>query len=324
MSHPEDRSGPRPESHPGSRPEPGSVPASTGRRTRRRALVAAAVLLPVALVAGLALAREGSPGGRPASVDGRGGGEGPAGSSPSEGARPDGSTGPAAKAPLAGKVVVVDPGHNPGNFQHAEEINREVDIGTGRKACDATGTTTSDGPGGYREADFTLDVSRKLRARLREQGATVILTHDADRAWGPCVDERARIGNEARADAVVSVHADGSARGNRGYHLILPARVKAGAADTAAIVGPSRDLGERIGRQFALATGSEPANYLGGGTGIDVRDDLGGLNLSRVPKVFIECGNMRDPQDAARLTDGAWREKAARGIAEGIMSFLRG
>ncbi|MFD8936202.1 N-acetylmuramoyl-L-alanine amidase [Streptomyces sp. NPDC059578] len=323
MSHPEDRSAPRPE----SRPEPGSVPAQAGRRTRRRALLAAAVLLPVALVAGLALAQEGSPEGRPASVDGKNGGEGAAGSSPSGGAPVNGSGGsggPAAKAPLAGKVVVVDPGHNPGNFQHAQEIDREVDIGTGRKACDATGTTTSDGPGGYREADFTLDVSRKLRARLRELGATVILTHDADRAWGPCVDERARIGNEARADAVVSVHADGSARGNRGHHLILPARVKAGAADTAAIVGPSRDLGERIGRQFALATGSEPANYLGGGSGIDVRDDLGGLNLSRVPKVFIECGNMRDPQDAARLTDGAWREKAARGIAEGIMSFLRG
>jgi N-acetylmuramoyl-L-alanine amidase len=326
VSHPEPR--PEPGSEPGREPRPrsasgsGPVPGPAGRRTRRRVLLAAALLLPVALVAGLALTQGGSPDGRPASVDGRGGGAGAA--DPSGGGRADGSAGSAAKAPLAGKVVVVDPGHNPGNFRHAAEIGREVDIGTGRKACDATGTTTGDGPGGYREADFTLDVSRELRTRLREQGATVILTHDADRPWGPCVDERARIGNEARADAVVSVHADGSARGNRGHHVILPARVKGGAADTAAIVGPSRDLGERIERRFALATGSKPANYLGGGTGIDVRDDLGGLNLSRVPKVFVECGNMRDPADAARLTDGAWRAEAARGIAEGIMSFLRG
>ena len=51
---------------------------------------------------------------------------------------------------------------------------------------------------------------------------------------------------------------------------------------------------------------------------------LTGLNLSTVPKVFIECGNMRDSKDAALLTSGAWRQKAAQGISEGIVSFLRG
>ncbi|MGO4758394.1 N-acetylmuramoyl-L-alanine amidase, partial [Streptomyces sp. 2MCAF27] len=43
-----------------------------------------------------------------------------------------------------------------------------------------------------------------------------------------------------------------------------------------------------------------------------------------VPKVFIECGNMRDSKDAAELTDAAWRERAARGIAQGITDFLNG
>ncbi len=51
---------------------------------------------------------------------------------------------------------------------------------------------------------------------------------------------------------------------------------------------------------------------------------LGGLNLSKVPKVFVECGNMRDSQDAGRLTSGSWRQKAAQGLSEGIVSFLRG
>lgn len=150
------------------------------------------------------------------------------------------------------------------------------------------------------------------------------LTQDGDRSWGPCVDERARIGNSAHADAVVSVHADGSAAGNRGFHVILPASVHSGAADTRAIVAPSRDLGERIAGNFVRDTGSAPSNYVGGGTGLDVRSDLGGLNLSTVPKVFIECGNMRDSKDAALLTSGVWRQKAARGISEGIVSFLRG
>ncbi|MFD0368549.1 N-acetylmuramoyl-L-alanine amidase [Streptomyces sp. NPDC059071] len=223
--------------------------------------------------------------------------------------------------PLAGRTVVIDPGHNPGNFRHSTEINKKVDIGTTRKECDTTGTSTN---AGYTEAAFTLDVSHRLRDLLKKQGAEVVLVHDAERPYGPCIDERARIGNAAKADAVVSVHADGSATGNRGFHVILPARVSGGSADTATIVGPSRTLGEEIVTHFARATGSSPANYIGSGTGLDVRDDLGGLNLSTVPKVFLECGNMRDPKDAALLTDAAWRQKAAQGIANGIGAYLEG
>ncbi|MFE6227647.1 MULTISPECIES: N-acetylmuramoyl-L-alanine amidase [unclassified Streptomyces] len=239
---------------------------------------------------------------------------------------PSATATPPADRPLAGRTVVVDPGHNPGNFRHTREINEKVDIGTARKECDTTGTAT-DATGGaapYTEAAFTLDVSHRLRDLLEARGATVVLTHDADRPYGPCIDERARIGNAAKADAVVSVHADGSAKGNRGFHVIVPAKVKEGAADTGPIVAPSRALGERIVAGFRRATGTSPANYLGGGTGLDVRSDLGGLNLSTAPKVFVECGNMRDPKDAALLTSGAWRQKAARGIADGIVTYLQG
>ncbi|MFF8870911.1 N-acetylmuramoyl-L-alanine amidase [Streptomyces massasporeus] len=240
--------------------------------------------------------------------------------SPKPTATPSASA-PAASGPLKGKVVVIDPGHNPGNFQHASEINRKVNIGTNSKECDTTGTSTNDG---YTEAKFTLDVAHRMRTLLQEQGATVKLTQDGDRPFGPCVDERARIGNRAKADAVVSIHADGSGAGNRGFHVILPGAVHAGAADTRAIVGPSRDLGERVAGRFVAVTGSAPSNYIGDGGGLVTREDLGGLNLSTVPKVFIECGNMRDSKDAALLTSGAWRQKAAQGISEGIVSFLRG
>ncbi|MET8134907.1 N-acetylmuramoyl-L-alanine amidase [Streptomyces sp. NPDC005251] len=231
------------------------------------------------------------------------------------------SSAPGASGSLKGKVIVIDPGHNPSNFQHTSEINRKVDIGTNWKECDTTGTSTN---AGYTEARFTLDVAHRMRAILEKQGATVKLTQDGDRSFGPCVDERARIGNAAHADAVVSIHADGSAAGNRGFHVILPASVHAHAADTRPIVASSRDLGERIAGLFVRETGSAPSNYVGDGTGLVVRKDLGGLNLSTVPKVFIECGNMRDSKDAALLTSGAWREKAARGISEGIVGFLHG
>ncbi|WP_330447964.1 N-acetylmuramoyl-L-alanine amidase [Streptomyces anulatus] len=232
-----------------------------------------------------------------------------------------GSAKPLPKGPLTGRTVVIDPGHNPRNRDHTREINEKVGIGTGRKECDTTGTSTDDG---YAEARFTLDVSHRLRTLLEAEGARVRLTHDADRPFGPCIDERARIGNEAKADAVVSVHADGSAVGNRGFHVILPAGVKGGGADTSKIVKSSADLGARIAGHFVRTTGSAPSNYIGGNTGLDTRNDLGGLNLSTVPKVFVECGNMRDPKDAALLTSASWRQKAAQGLADGITSYLKG
>jgi N-acetylmuramoyl-L-alanine amidase len=226
-----------------------------------------------------------------------------------------------AARPLAGRVVVLDPGHNANNRNHTAEIAKLVDIGTARKACDTTGTATN---GGYSEAAYTLDVSRRARALLIKRGATVKLTQNGDRVFGPCINERAGIGNAAHADAAVSVHADGSATGNRGFHVIMPAAVHQGIADTRAIVAPSRRLGIALKTSFAEATKSAPSNYIGGGTGLKTRDDLGGLNLSTVPKVFIECGNMRDPQDAAHLTDPRWRQRAAQGIADGITAFLEG
>ncbi|MFH8218726.1 N-acetylmuramoyl-L-alanine amidase [Streptomyces sp. NPDC018057] len=252
-----------------------------------------------------------------------------ASASPAAPGAPSGSPGPSSEdgkgsgaGTLAGKVVVIDPGHNPGNFRHTSQINRPVDIGTGRKECDTTGTSTNDG---YAEARFTLDVAHRLRTLLQRQGVTVKLTHDdGSPDWGPCVDERARIGNSAHADAALSIHADGAAPGDRGFHVILPAAVHGGAADTRPIAAASRVLGEHVADGFRRSTGEPPSDYLGGGTGLVTRKDLGGLNLSTVPKVFIECGNMRNRTDAALLTSGSWRQKAAEGLSEGIVSFLRG
>lgn len=247
----------------------------------------------------------------------------PAPAKPSSAVPPPASTSPAGTPALSlkGKVVVIDPGHNTNNVDHTAEINRLVDIGTTRKECDTTGTSTN---GGYSEASFTLDVSRRVRALLAERGAKVRLTQDGDRSFGPCIDERARIGNEAHADAAVSIHGDGSAAGNRGFHVITPVAVHAGIADTRSIVAPSGLLGLALKSHFATETGAAPANYIADGTGLMARDDLGGLNLSTVPKVFIECGNMRDARDAAQFTDPTWRQRAAEGIADGITAFLQG
>ncbi|QMU68329.1 N-acetylmuramoyl-L-alanine amidase [Streptacidiphilus sp. P02-A3a] len=225
----------------------------------------------------------------------------------------------AAALPLTGKVVVIDPGHNPDNYLHPDQVNALVQVGNGSKACDTTGTETD---AGYPEADFTLDVARRVRTVLQAEGATVVFTQDGNLPWGPCVTQRAEIGNAAHADAALSIHGDGAGADDHGFHVILPAVVVGGGADTRPIVGPSRTLGLDLRSAFHTATGEPFASYVNQGTGLDVRSDLGGLNLSTVPKVFIECGNMRNATDAGRMTSAAWRQLAAQGIASGLRAFL--
>jgi N-acetylmuramoyl-L-alanine amidase len=52
------------------------------------------------------------------------------------------------------------------------------------------------------------------------------------------------------------------------------------------------------------------------------RDDLGGLNLSKVRKPLIESGNMRSSTDIARLEDENFRQNAAEAIAGGHGPYL--
>ncbi|MEU9041242.1 MULTISPECIES: N-acetylmuramoyl-L-alanine amidase [unclassified Kitasatospora] len=225
---------------------------------------------------------------------------------------------PAQANSLAGRTVLLDPGHNPGNVAHSAEINRQVDIGNARKECDTTGTETN---AGYTEAEYTLDVSRRARAILTARGAKVVLVQDGDRPWGPCIDERARAGADAHADVAVSVHGDGGPASGSGFHVIMPAKVVAGKADNSSIVEPSHRLGLLLRDHFHTATGEPYADYIAS-QGLDTRSDLGGLNLSTVPKVFIECGNMRNSTDAKRMTDPQWRQQAAQGIADALTAFL--
>ncbi|GAA2110265.1 N-acetylmuramoyl-L-alanine amidase [Actinomadura alba] len=216
---------------------------------------------------------------------------------------------------LAGKVIVIDPGHNGGNATHASEVNKLVNVITERKACDTTGTETTRG---YAEHAFTWDVSNRVAKILKAQGAKVVLTRSSDTGVGPCVTERAAIGNRNKADAALSVHADGAPKGDRGFHIIEPKAVK-GYNDK--IVPDSHKLGLALRDAYREGTGIPYSNYRGK-KAIDARDDLGGLNLSTRPKVFIECGNMQDPGDAAKLSDPKFRQRIAEALADGLTDYL--
>jgi N-acetylmuramoyl-L-alanine amidase len=225
-----------------------------------------------------------------------------------------GRFGPTGSGPLLGKVVAVDPGHDGGNFYAASVIDRLIWNGRESETCDTTGAETD---GGYTEALFNWNVARYLAADLRAEGATVVLTRTGNTGVGPCVTERAAIGNEVRASAAVSVHADGGPSWGRGFAILEP--VADGIND--AIVRPSAVLGADLRAAFAAGTG-EPVSDYDGVNGIQPRDDLAGINLSLVPKVFIECANMRNAADAALVTSPGWQAEAARAIAAGLTAFL--
>ena len=206
---------------------------------------------------------------------------------------------PGHPGPLAGKVIVLDPGHNGANWSHPAIINRLVNVITEWKPCDTTGAATD---AGYPEHAFNFDVVMRLARLLRAEGATVVLTRHNDTGVGPCVTQRAAIGNRVHAAAAISIHADGGPPTGTGFEVIEPGLIP---GHNAAIIRPSDRLGLAIRNAYHRITGEPYSDYVGT-QGLDVRTDLGGLNLSTVPKVFIECANMRNAADAARLTRPAF------------------
>ena len=168
--------------------------------------------------------------------------------------------------PLAGRTIVIDPGHQLGNRNYPRKISRKVPAGGFRKPCNSTGTATR---GGFAEATFVWRVAMLLRPRLERLGAKVVLTRTSNRQdrWGPCVDERGRKGNKAPADLKLSLHGDGAtARHARGFHVIAPTDRKHWTHD---IYRTSKRLARQT-KSSLRAAGVPVANYTAGGDGLDL------------------------------------------------------
>jgi N-acetylmuramoyl-L-alanine amidase len=210
-------------------------------------------------------------------------------------------------------VVVIDAGHNGGNAAHPAEINRPVPDGRGgTKPCNTTGTATDTG---YPEHAFAFDVAARVTARLTAAGVRVVPTRRDDTGTGPCVDQRGRAGERAAADAVVSIHADGSAADHHGFHVALSAPPL-----NPAQAGPARALAVAV-RDAMRAGGFADSDYAGR-DGLSPRPDLAGLNLATRPAVLVECANMRNPEDAAVVSSADGRQRYADAISAGVLAFL--
>jgi N-acetylmuramoyl-L-alanine amidase len=261
-----------------------------------------------------------------------------AGTGPAASQRPDVLTAPSSKAqsskassseqspsprasanaglPLAGKVVGIDPGHNGRNKDNPAYIDRQIWNGREWENCDTTGTETA---GGYTEAQFNFNVATYLKADLIKDGAKVVMTRPSNSGVGPCVNKRAEIIDHAAADVAIDIHADGGPAWGRGFTVLEP--VADGVNDK--VIKSSIRFGSDV-RAALLKYTSMPASDYYGHDGVIFRDDLAGLNLTTVPKILIECGNMTNPTDAAMLTRPGFQQALARAFTAAIVQFLTG
>ncbi len=225
-------------------------------------------------------------------------------------------TGSAASRSLAGKVVGIDPGHNGLNYTDPSYLDHQIWNGREWENCNTTGTQTASG---YTEARFNWNVATYLAKQLRKQGAKVVLTRKNNHGIGPCVNTRSFVLNRAHVNVAIDIHADGGPTWGRGFTVLEP--VADGPNNK--VIKPSLRFGSFVHQALIAGTPMRPANYYGH-NGYILRNDLAGLNLTTVPKVLIECGNMPNTADAALLTSASVQREIAGALDAAIVRFLLG
>lgn len=222
-------------------------------------------------------------------------------------------TATAGERPLAGRVVALDPAHDRGDdVAHDAELARTVPGASGPVPC---GTAQSYAQDGYPESTVVWRIATSLRGRLQALGARVVLTRPSEHGRGPCVDARARTVREAGADLLLSLHADGAAPG---FVVVSPGPV-AGRPDapvqrSAALAVAARDTLLEVG---------VPVSTAAGGDGLDTQSGSALLELSTVPSVLVQTGDLADATDATRLTSGAGQELVSAALAAAVVTDLQ-
>lgn len=230
------------------------------------------------------------------------------------------SSQPTTGSTLAGKTVFLDPGHQGGSAGH--NLSAQVPDGRGgKKDCQTTGAT---GVNGAAEHTVNWQISQLVKAGLESQGARVVLSRPDDTGWGGCVDERAAAASRSGAAVAVSLHADSTAAGadagKKGFHMIVPTLPLPDAKANAVQGGEGRKA-SNIMRDAFVKAGFPSANYAGVVNGIQTRSDIAAVNLTTVPAVFIEMGNLSNPAEAAALAGRDGQLKYAMAITNGILNY---
>ena len=115
----------------------------------------------------------------------------------------------------------------------------------------------------------------------------------------------------------IDIHADGGPSSGRGFTILEP--VADGPNDK--VINPSIRFARDVHAAMLRHTRMPISDYYGH-NGYITRNDLAGLNLTIMPKVLIECGNMNNAADAALLVRPGVQRSIAEGLSAAIVRFL--
>ena len=204
-------------------------------------------------------------------------------------------------------VIVIDAGHQrKGNYEK-EPNGPNSDVMKAKVSSGTQGVVT-----GLAEYELNLTVSLFLKEELLARGYEVIMireTHDVDISNV----ERAKVANEAKADAFIRIHADSSTNQNaKGVMTICQTSKNPYNREW---YEESRTLSELVLEEVVEETGATKRQ-------IWETDTMTGINWTTVPTTILEMGFMSNPEEDKLLATEEYQKKIAKGIAEAIERFL--
>ena len=250
------------------------------------------------------------------------------------------SPGPAA---ASAPVPAAPSANGRGGFSMARQLGLRVgriviDAGHGGRDPGAQGP-------GYTEADLTLDIALRLEKLLaKEPGVEVVLTRRTDEYVA--LQERTVIANREGADLFLSIHANASrnrsARGVESYLLnfastpdaaAVAARENASSTLTMSHLNDlvkqialnskldeSRDLARHV--QTAMVRKLRPSNQQIRDLGVKQAPFVVLVGAS-MPSVLVEVSFLSHKQEGRLLGTGAYRQRIAEGLLDGVRRYLR-
>ncbi len=150
------------------------------------------------------------------------------------------------------------------------------------------------------EKNHALDIAKRLRNNLESRGATVLMTRDGD--YFIPLQGRSDFANSRRADIFVSCHLDSA--DNR----------SASGSSVHFTTAQSLPLAREVLTELARATGLK-------NRGLHQRR-LSVTRKSLMPAILTESAFMSNASDEALAMNPQWRERVARGIAQGISNYV--
>lgn len=155
------------------------------------------------------------------------------------------------------------------------------------------------------EKNLNLDIAKRLRKLLIAKGYEVIMTRTNDTFIE--LAERAEIANKNNADLFISIHNNSMPSGYSGVMTLYSTR-------DANNEFSSRDFADKVQANILKSLGTK-------NIGARERDNLVVLNKTTMPAVLVEVGCMSDSTELKQLKKATFRQKAAQGIYNAIISL---